>query len=80
MRQYAMMGLDSSIFGASAKTLVLNASHPLVKKLLEAQNTEHEKLIIEHLYDLAELSNGGLAPERMSAFIQRANTMMDMLS
>ena len=80
MKQYAMMGLDPSMFeGNTDKTLILNSSHSLVQKLLATENKENEKLIIEHLYDLAELSNSSLSPERMSAFIQRANTILSMI-
>ena len=80
MKQYAMMGLDPSMFGGNTdKTLVLNSSHSLVKKLLSAENKDNEKLIIEHLYDLAQLSNASLSPERMSAFIQRANSILAMI-
>lgn len=80
MKQYAMMGLDPSMFGANTdKTLVLNSSHSLVKKLLSSENKDNEKLIIEHLYDLAQLSNASLSPERMSAFIQRANSILSMI-
>jgi len=80
MKQYAMMGLDPSMFGGNTdKTLILNSSHSLVQKLLATENKENEKLIIEHLYDLAELSNSSLSPERMSAFIQRANTILAMI-
>lgn len=80
MKQYAMMGLDPSMFGANTdKTLVLNSSHSLVKKLLSTENKDNEKLIIEHLYDLAQLSNASLSPERMSAFIQRANSILAMI-
>ena len=76
MKQYAMMGLDPSMFGANTdKTLVLNSSHSLVKKLLSAENKDNEKLIIEHLYDLAQLSNASLSP----AFIQRANSILSMI-
>ena len=80
MKQYAMMGLDPSMFGGNTdKTLILNSSHSLVQKLLATENKENEKLIIEHLYDLVELSNSSLSPERMSAFIQRANTILSMI-
>ena len=80
MKQYAMMGLDPSMFGGNTdKTLILNSSHSLVQKLLATENKENEKLIIEHLYDLAELSNSSLSPERMSAFIQRANTILALI-
>jgi len=80
MKQYAMMGLDPSMFGGNTdKTLILNSSHSLVQKLLATENKENEKLIIEHFYDLAELSNSSLSPERMSAFIQRANTILSMI-
>ena len=80
MKQYAMMGLDPSMFvGNTDKTLILNSSHSLVQKLLATENKENEKLIIEHLYDLAELSNSSLSPERMSAFIQRANNILAMI-
>ncbi len=80
MKQYAMMGLDPSMFGGNTdRTLVLNSSHSLVKKLLSSENKDNEKLIIEHLYDLAQLSNASLSPERLSAFIQRANSILSMI-
>ena len=76
MKQYGMMGMDSSMFGGEGETLVLNANHPLVKELLENNHEELFDMICEQLYDLASISHGPLSPERMSAFIKRSNELM----
>ena len=74
-------GMDMG-FGAGGEgaTLVLNASHPLVQYILENQDEKNAKLMCEQLYDLALLQNAPLAPEEMTAFIQRSNEIMLMLS
>ena len=76
MKQYGMMGMDSSMFGGEGETLVLNANHPLVKELLENNHEELFDMICEQLYDLASISHSPLSPERMSAFIKRSNELM----
>ena len=76
MKQYGMMGMDSSMFGGEGETLVLNANHPLVKELLENSHEECFDMICEHLYDMASISHSPLSPERMSAFIKRSNELM----
>ena len=76
MKQYGMMGMDSSMFGGNGETLVLNANHPLVKELLENSHEECFDMICEHLYDMASISHSPLSPERMSAFIKRSNELM----
>ena len=75
-------GMDMDMFGAGGEgsTLVLNAGHPLVQYICEHQDDKNSKLMCEQLYDLAMLQNAPLAPEEMTAFIQRSNEIMLMLS
>nr|MCR5281979.1 molecular chaperone HtpG [Lachnospiraceae bacterium] len=75
-------GMDMNMFGAGGEgaTLVLNANHPLVQYVLSDEDSKNGKLICEQLYDLAMLQNAPLAPEEMTAFIQRSNEIMMLLS
>lgn len=76
MKQYAMMGMDPSMFGGSDLTLVLNSNHQLVQYVLEHQEGETTELICEQLYDLALLSNQPLEADAMTKFIARSNEIM----
>lgn len=78
MRMYSMGGMDTG-FGGHA-TLVLNANHPLVKFVTENKEHENTSMICKQLYDLAMLAHKPLKPEEMTAFVQRSNEIMMMLT
>ena len=78
MRMYSMGGMDTG-FGGQA-TLVLNANHPLVKFVTENKEHENTSMICKQLYDLAMLAHKPLNPEEMTAFVQRSNEIMMMLT
>ena len=76
MKMYNIHGdMDMDMFAAE-KTLVLNASHPLVAYVLENPESDDTPMLCEHLYDLALLAHGSLSPDRMSSFIARSNEIM----
>ena len=79
MRMYGMSGMDPSMFGTQA-TLVLNANHPLVKFLVEHKRSKNVPIICKQLYDLAMLAHKPLSPEEMTAFVQRSNDIMMLLT
>ena len=79
MRMYGMNGMDPSMFGTQA-TLVLNANHPLVKFLVEHKRSKNVPIICKQLYDLAMLAHKPLSPEEMTAFVQRSNDIMMLLT
>ena len=79
MRMYGMGGMDPSVFGSQA-TLVLNANHPLVKFLVEHKRSKNVPIICKQLYDLAMLAHKPLSPEEMTAFVQRSNEIMMLLT
>ena len=79
MRMYGMGGMDPSVFGSQA-TLVLNANHPLVKFLVEHERSKNVPIICKQLYDLAMLAHKPLSPEEMTAFVQRSNEIMMLLT
>ena len=79
MRMYGMGGMDPSVFGSQA-TLVLNANHPLVKFLVEHKRSKNVSIICKQLYDLAMLAHKPLSPEEMTAFVQRSNEIMMLLT
>ena len=79
MRMYGMNGMDPSMFGSQA-TLVLNAKHPLVKFLVEHKRSKNVPIICKQLYDLAMLAHKPLSPEEMTAFVQRSNDIMMLLT
>ena len=81
MKRYAMPGMDPGMFGnKEGETLVLNSSHPLVKYVLENQESSNVKMICEQLYDLAMLQHAPLAPEAMTKFVARSNEIMMALT
>ena len=79
MKMYGMGGMDPSMFGSQA-TLVLNANHPLVKFLSEHKRSKSVPFICKQLYDLAMLAHKPLSPEEMTAFVQRSNEIMMLLT
>ena len=79
MKMYGMSGMDSSMFGTQA-TLVLNANHPLVQFLVEHKRSKNVPVICKQLYDLAMLAHKPLSPEEMTAFVQRSNEIMMLLT
>ncbi len=56
-------------------TLVLNDQNSLIQKL-ESLPEDDQKLVCEHVYDLAMLSNKPLGAEQMTKFIERSNLLL----
>jgi len=79
MKMYNMYGMDSSMFGGD-ETLTLNANHELVDYLVHHSDDEHAELFAKQLYDLAVLANKPLSPDEMSAFLERSNEIMMLLT
>ncbi|MFI3172563.1 MAG: molecular chaperone HtpG [Eubacteriales bacterium] len=75
MKQYAMMGMDPSMFG-NDETLVLNENHKLVQYVVAHQEGETTDLICQQLYDLAVIANKPLDADAMTKFIARSNEIM----
>ena len=79
MRMYGMAGMDSGMFGSQI-TLILNANHPLVQFVVEHKRSKSVPIICKQLYDLAILAHKPLNPEEMTAFVQRSNEIMMLLT
>ena len=56
-------------------TLVLNKVNPIIEKLPELSD-EDKKLVCNHVYDLAMISNKPLSAEEMIKFIERSNLIL----
>ncbi len=77
MKMYSMGSGNEDMFKTDDdQTLILNASHPLVKKVMEKPDSDTGKLISEQLYDLAVLANKQLPPDEMKKFIERSNDIL----
>ena len=78
MKMYASSGMGFGGMGMEkeGQTLILNAAHPLVKKLLSEETGEKTDLICSQLYDLARIQNGPLSADEMTAFIRRSNEIL----
>ncbi len=59
-------------------TLVLNTENGLIKKL-DTIEEDMQKLVCEHIYDLAMLCNKPLDAESMTKFVERNNTILQKL-
>lgn len=80
MKMYNMGGMDSSMFGGSGQTLVLNANNNLVQYILENPEGENTKTVCEQLYDLALLAHAPLDAEAMTKFIARSNEILSLMT
>lgn len=80
MKMYGMSNMDPSMFGGAGETLTLNASNNLVKYILDNPEGENTELICKQLYDLALISHTPLNPESMTAFIERSNKILEILT
>jgi molecular chaperone HtpG len=78
MQMYGMTGMGMDMGGES--TLILNANHPLVQYVVANKENENVSLICKQLYDLAMLAHKPLNPEEMTAFVQRSNEIMLLLT
>ena len=75
----------SRIYGQDFKlpethTLVLNASNPVIQGLLAAEEGEKRDLMATQLYDLARMSTRPLEKDEVTAFLNRSNKLLEMLS
>ncbi|MGN0162961.1 MAG: molecular chaperone HtpG [Candidatus Ornithomonoglobus sp.] len=59
-------------------TLVINGNNALIKKLATLDD-DTQKLVINHVYDLAKISHSPLDAEHMSKFIARSNELLEKL-
>ena len=78
MKMYAVSGMPMGELPLE-ETLVLNERHPLVKHLLQHEDSlekEDGKLIEEQLYDLARIQNAPLEGEAMKNFIARSEKIL----
>ena len=81
MKMYNMMGsMDSSMFGGSGQTLVLNANNNLVQYILDNPEGENTNMVCEQLYDLALLAHAPLESEAMTKFIARSNEILSLMT
>ncbi len=78
MRMYGMA--DGMPGMGEEETLVLNANNNLVQYVLENKEGENTDLICQQIYDLARLANHPLKPEEMTAFVQRSNQILTILT
>ena len=79
MKMYGMSGMDASMMGGQA-SVILNATHPLVKYIAENKDSENVAIICKQLYDLALLAHKPLNPDEMTAFVKRSNEIMMLLT
>ncbi len=75
LKMYGMSEMDLYGMGGTG-TLVLNANSPLVKVLLENDESEMTPVVCRQLYDLALLAHKPLSPEEMTGFIARSNEIL----
>ena len=80
MKVYGMAGMDPSMFGGAGETLTLNANNDLVKYIVANPEGENTELICKQLYDLALISHTPLNPDSMTAFIERSNKILKILT
>ena len=83
MKAYGMAGMgamDPSMFGGPGETLILNANNNLVQYVVDNKEGENTEIICKQLYDLASLSNHPLSADAMTAFVERSNQILNILT
>ena len=82
MKMYAASGMAMGMdeWAKEGQTLILNARNPLVKYVMEHEDSKNTKLIFRQLYDLAQIQNAPLSPEDMAGFIEISNEIMMVLT
>ena len=80
MKMYSMPGMGADDMFGGQESLTLNANNQLVQYLCEHKKGKKVEMIVAQLYDLAMLSHKPLAPEAMTAFIERSNEIMQILT
>lgn len=80
MKMYGMAGMDPSMFGSAGETLTLNANNTLVQYIMDNPEGEYTDLVCKQLYDLALISHTPLNPDSMTAFIERSNKILELLT
>ena len=62
------------------RTLVLNAAHPLIDYLKDADaDSDMTEMVMSQVMDLAEMARQPLDSERMIAFLSRSNKLLTFL-
>lgn len=76
---YGFMGMDLGPM-PNEETLLLNKNNRLVTYLLENPQAPAEtvKMVCQQIYDLAFLSHKPLEADRMTAFLERSNRIMEL--
>lgn len=74
MKEMSRFQAGMSFYGDMADmfSMVLNADHPLVKKVESGEEGEERNKIVNQLIDLALLQNGMLKGEALSKFLKRS--------
>lgn len=73
----SMMGQN---FGMpEEKTLVVNTSSDIVKRLEKSDDEDLKKLVCAYIYDLATLAHKPMTGEQMSAFLDRSNEILSKI-
>jgi molecular chaperone HtpG len=76
-------GGDMQNMFPNEETLVINRNNKLVKALIESiendEKTEDRNLLVKQIYDIAMISHRPLAPEAMTAFVQRSIQIMEKI-
>jgi molecular chaperone HtpG len=85
LKEMTQMGAFSGMIpGLEDKsTLIINQSSPAIKNLLTLAKSfnrdEDVKLVVEQIYDLAAMQQGGLSAEAMQTFMDRSTTILAKL-
>ena len=78
--QSRFAGMNFGMDLKEEKTLVINKSNPLVKKLVSLKDNEDKKeeidVICNQIVDLALLANKELNADELDSFIKRSNSLM----
>ncbi len=80
MKMYGMGAMGMGMDTGNGGTLILNANHPLVQYVVDHKENQNVSIICKQLYDLAMIAHKPLNPEEMTAFVQRSNEIMLLLT
>jgi molecular chaperone HtpG len=74
MKDMAQMGGGMSFYGMMPENykVAINGNHPLIARILQAENEEEQSKLAKQAFDLALLSQGMLTGAELTEFVKRS--------
>ena len=79
MQEMAKMFGNNMNMPNPEEAFVVNSTSPVIKKALELEDKEIQKMVLSHIYDMAKLSYKNLTGDEMNAFLNRSAQILEKI-